>query len=354
MKTIKNPTNIQIAKELCKQNPNSKYASLLGYDKETGEIAVKDLSIFTSQPDIANEFISDMANKVIVQRAYDLFRGYEMPFSSFMKEMSRLGDAEELLTAELASTTAYTDDPDDDAQNPFDAPKPSIKLAWVKTEDKRVVSVRLNYEVWAGAFVSETGLSNISGIILKNLRDSVEEYLRGAIKADLANTSIVSKSQVITAISGAGETANAQKAYEEILELCTKMTIPSTSYNTSQVKTFTPKGRFVLVLNPRYFSSFKVNVFASLFNSDKIGEDKYFKEVIVTDYAGSADEVGVLLDEEAYLFGNRIDLAQSILNPKTMEINTYYHRWIKRAGVPFRQAVRLLGTGGVSTESAGE
>lgn len=343
MKTIKNPTNIQIAKELCAKNPNSKYASLLGYDKETGELAVKDLSIFTSTPDVANEFLSDMANKIIVQRAYDLFRGYEMPFSSFMREMSRLGDAEELLTAELASPNNWSDATS--GNDPFDASKPSIKLSWVKTEDKKVVGVRLNYEVWAGAFTSETGLSNISGIILKNLRDSVEEYLRGAIKSDLANTSIVSKSQVITAISGAGETANAQKAYEEILELCTKMTIPSDDYNTSEVVTFTPKGRFVLVLNPRYFSSFKVNVFASLFNSDKIGEDKYFKEVIVTDYAGSHDEIGILLDDEAYLFGNRIDLAQSILNPKTMEINTYYHRWIKRAGVPFRQAVRLLGTG---------
>lgn len=343
-KTIKNPTNIQIAKELCKQNPNSRYANLLGYDKETGELAVKDLSIFTSTPDIANEFLSDMANKIIVQRAYDLFRGYEMPFSSFMREMSKLGDAEELLTAELASPSDWSDSASG-SDNPFNASKPSIKLSWVKTEDKKVVGVRLNYEVWAGAFVSETGLSNISGIILKNLRDSVEEYLRGAIKTDLASTSIVSKSQEVTAISGAGETANAQKAYEEILELCTKMTIPSTSYNTSEVKTFTPKGRFVLVLNPRYFSSFKVNVFASLFNSDKIGEDKFFKEVIVTDYAGSNDEIGILLDDEAYLFGNRIDLAQSILNPKTMEINTYYHRWIKRAGVPFRQAVRLLGTG---------
>lgn len=344
MKTIKNPTNIQIAKELCAKNPNSRYADLLGYNKETGELAVKDLSIFTSTPDVANEFLSDMANKIIVQRAYDLFRGYEMPFSSFMREMSRLGDAEELLTAELASPSNWSDNTN--SNDPFDADKPSIELAWVKTEDKKVVGVRLNYEVWAGAFTSETGLSNISGIILKNLRDSVEEYLRGAIKADLANTSIVSKSQVITAISGAGETANAQKAYEEILELCTKMTIPSDDYNTSEVLTFTPKGRFVLVLNPRYFSSFKVNVFASLFNSDKIGEDKFFKEVIVTDYAGSNDEIGILLDDEAYLFGNRIDLAQSILNPKTMEINTYYHRWIKRAGVPFRQAVRLLGTGG--------
>lgn len=341
MSKIKNPTNLQIAKELCKQNPNSRYAGVLGYDKDTGEIAVKDLSIFTSTPDIANEFLSDMANKIIVQRTYDLFRGYQMPFSSFMREMSKLGDAEELLTAELASPTDWSDATN--ANDPFDAAKPSIKLSWVKTEDKKVVGVRLNYEVWAGAFTSEQGLSNIAGIILKNLRDSVEEYLRKAIKTDLASTTIVSKTANVTAISGSGDTENAQKAYEDILYLCTQMTIPSDDYNTSEVETFTPKGRFVLVLNPRYFSSFKVNVFASLFNSDKIGEDKWFKEVIVTDYAGANNEIGILLDDEAYLFGNRIDLAQSILNPLTMEINTYYHRWIKRAGVPFRQAVRLIG-----------
>ena len=70
MKTIKNPTNIQIAEELCAKNPNSRYASLLGYDKETGKIAVKDLSVFTSTPDIANEFLSDMANKIIKNIVY--------------------------------------------------------------------------------------------------------------------------------------------------------------------------------------------------------------------------------------------------------------------------------------------
>ena len=162
-KKITNPTNLQIAKELCKQNPNSRYAGVLGYDKETGDIAVKDLSIFTSTPDIANEFLSDMANKIIVQKTYDLFRDYKMPFGSFMREMSKLGDAEELLTSELASTGTWSDSTS--GNDPFDADKPSIKLAWVKTEDKRVVGVRLNYEVWAGAFTSELGLSNIAGII---------------------------------------------------------------------------------------------------------------------------------------------------------------------------------------------
>ena len=47
---------------------------LLGYDSNTNTISAKDLSLFTDTPDVANEFISDMANKIVVQRAYDLFR----------------------------------------------------------------------------------------------------------------------------------------------------------------------------------------------------------------------------------------------------------------------------------------
>ena len=336
MKVIKNPTSVQIVKELCKQNPSSRYAKLVGYDETKGTINEDALSLFTSQPDIANEFISDMANKVIVQRAYDLFRDYEMPFKVFMREMSRLGDAEELLSAELATPEDYGT-----TTNPFSANKPDIVIGWIKTEDKKAVNVKLSYEIWAGAFTSEQGLSNIAGIILKNLRDSLEKYLYGKIKDDLSDSSKVQKAVTITTISDAGETANAQKAYEEIIKLVTDMAIPSDDYNNAEVETFTPKGRGVLVLNSLYNASFDVNVLASLFNSAEIGKNKYFKEVIVAPLTGTK-QVGVYLDEEAYLFGYRFDVSDSIRNPATLEINTFYHRWIKRAVVPFRQAVRLV------------
>jgi hypothetical protein len=335
MKIVKNPTNVQIVKELCKINPNSRYAKLVGYDETTGNINEDSLSLFASQPDISNEFISDMANKVIVQRAYDLFRDYKMPFGVFQREMSRLGDAEELLTAELATPTDY-----DETATPFSANKPSIVLAWIKTEDKKVVNVKLSYDIWAGAFTSEQGLSNIAGIILKNLRDSIELLVYKAIKTDLADATKVTKSATIQAVADAGETANAQKAYEQIIKLVTDMSLPNKLYNASEVETFTPLGRAVLVLNARYKSSFDVNVLASLFNSAKIGEKQYFSDVIVADLGENA--IGCVLDEEAYLWGYRFQVSQSIVNPANLTMENYYHSWVKRAVVPFRQAVRLV------------
>ena len=336
MKVVKNPTNIQIATELCKKNPTKSYATFLEYDAQTGSINKDKLAMFGDEPSVANEFISDMTNKIVVQRTYDLFRDWDMPFKVFMREMGRLGDVEELLSAELSTA----DDYDEDAV-PFGADKPSIVLSWVKTEDKKVSQVKLSYEIWAGAFVSEQGLSNIAGIILKNLRDTLELVVYDNIRTDFASTTMFTKSRSITAIEGAGETANAQKAYEEILKLVGEMSLPSTSFNTAQVKTLTGKGRCVLVLNPLYKASFDVNVLASLFNSDKVGENKYFKEVIVAEI-GDADQIGIVLDEEAYLWGYRINVAQNIVNPANLTIEEYYHRWVKRAGVPFRNAVRLM------------
>ena len=335
-KIVKNPTNVEIVKQLCKMNPSSRYAKLVNYNEVDNSIDEDALSLFTNEPDIANEFISDMANKVVVQRAYDLFRDYKMPFDVFRKEMSRLGDAEELLSAELATASDY-----DATATPFNADKPAIVLSWVKTEDKKVVNVKLSYEIWAGAFVSETGLSNIAGIILKNLRDTIEYLVFTNIVADLSNATKVTKSATIQEISGAGETANAQKAYEQILKLVVDMSIPSTSYNTSEVNTFTPMGRAVLVLNSLYKSSFDVNVLASLFNSAKIGEQQYFSKVIVAPLTGTK-QIGVVLDEEAYLWGYRFNVSQNIINPANLTIEEYYHAWVKRAFVPFRQAVRLV------------
>lgn len=335
-KVIKNPTNVEIVKQLCKQNPSSRYAKLVGYDEDKGTINEDSLSLFTSQPDIANEFISDMANKVVVQRAYDLFRDYDMPFKVFMKEMGKLGDAEELLTSELATAEDYGDETD-----PFSASKPAIVLSWIKTEDKKVVGVKLAYDIWAGAFTTEQGLSNIAGIILKNLRDKVELIVYNAVKTDLSSSTNIETEEVIQAITNAGETANAQKAYEQILKLVRLMAIPSDDYNNAEVETFTPVGRGVLILNSAYSASFDVNVLASLFNSAEIGKNKYFKEVIVAELTGT-NQVGVYLDEEAYLWGYRFAVSDSIKNPRTLEILTYYHAWVKRGVVPFRQAVRLV------------
>ena len=339
-------TNEKIALSVVKGHPQSKYASLLNYDGNN--IDAKNLDLFVSNPDIANEFLSDMANMIVAQYCYDALRGYEMPFTSFLKPMQKIGDAEQYVTAELQSVTDY-----EAGASPFATSKPKVVVSFIKTEKKKKVQVTLNYEIWAGAFVSEGGLNSLSGIILKNMRDAVNIYVYEELTKLISSKTDITKYAVLSnPITAVGETANARACYEEIMYLVNKMQLPSTTYNKAGKKTITPKGKFYLVLNASYKASFDMNVLASLFKSEKIGESTMFKDVIIVDFPTTASTcVGVILDEEALVWGYRINTTTSILNPATLEINTFLHQWIKWGLVPVRNAVRLVTTGTGETPS---
>lgn len=333
-------TNGAIALKVCQAHPESKYANLLGYDGNS--IDASKLDLFVSHPDIANEFLSDMANTIVAQYAYDALRGYKMPFTRFLKSVQKLGDAEQYVTAELQSVGNY----DGTDTSPFSTSKPSVVVSYLKTEEKKRVKVTLNYDIWAGAFISEGGLNNLAGIILKNMRDAVDIYMYEKLTALISDAVSVPKYAVFTSpVTAVGETSNARDCYEEIMQLVNKMQLPSSVYNKAGKKTITPAGKFVLVLNASYKASFDMNVLASLFHSDKIGKETMFADVILVDFADADTCVGVILDEEALVWGYRINTTTSIMNPATLDVNTFLHQWVKYGILPVRNAVRLLTTG---------
>ena len=335
-------TNHNIAMQVAKENyykGNGNIANILKYSvDEFGNESIDDskLALFDSTPTIANEFISTMSNMIVAQYSYDVFREFKMPFMDSLKPMSRLGDIEQYQTPLLSDVEDY-----EEGKSPFNAKKPSIAISFIKTEAKKVADVRISESIWSGAFITEGGLSNIVGIILKNLRDSLSLYVYDELRKLLCDETKYTKSFTLTKLEGVGDFTNAQKSYEEILNLVTKMSLPSTDYNTEGVKTITPEGRFILYLNSNYKSSYDVNVLASLFNSSSINLKKYFKDIRVIDFPTDT-QVGIILDDESLVCGYRINEASSIYNPATMEINVWIHNWLKWGVVPTRNAVRLV------------
>lgn len=335
-------TNHNIAMQVAKENyykGNGNIANILKYRvDEFGNESIDDskLALFDSTPTIANEFISTMSNMIVAQYSYDVFREFKMPFMDSLKPMSRLGDIEQYQTPLLSDVEDY-----EEGKSPFNAKKPSIAISFIKTEAKKVADVRISESIWSGAFITEGGLSNIVGIILKNLRDSLSLYVYDELRKLLCDETKYTKSFTLTKLEGIGDFTNAQKSYEEILNLVTKMSLPSTDYNTEGVKTITPEGRFILYLNSNYKSSYDVNVLASLFNSSSINLKKYFKDIRVIDFPTDT-QVGIILDDESLVWGYRINETSSIYNPATMEINVWIHNWLKWGVVPTRNAVRLV------------
>lgn len=337
--------NLKVFKAMCHEKPYATYAKFFGYKEDsengTSNFAKKvDFKLFATEPNIANEFIGDFYNKIVAQWTVDLFeqKPLEMKFRRFLRTYGKVGDIEEYIATKLQPVVDY--DEDTAPTNPFEINKPQIVLSFIKTEDKEFSFVTLNYEQWYGAFINEGGLANLAQRILANLDDALGLDIYYKVVKDLGDTTKFTKTHTITAITGAGDEANARKAYEEIMQLRAKMNLPSKTgeFSPSGLENSgTPYSRMVLYLNTKYTASFDINVLASLFHSEKV---ELKVETIEFD-TKATDVVGILMDERSYVYGLRINFVQSIINPRNMMINTFNHKWVKRGIVPFYNAVIL-------------
>ena len=338
--------NIDYLKAMCHEKPYSNYAKYFGYQEKDGEASFTrkvDFELFAiSEPQVANEFIGDFANKLTRQHIVSLFeqKPLEGTFARFLKTYNKVGDIEEYVASKLQPVNNY--DSDTSPTNPFEVSKPKVVLTYIQTTDKQFTYVTLNYEQWYGAFVKENGLSSLAGQILSDLNTAIENDLYYKILAEISDTNkLVSKE--VAKIDDTSETTikeSTLKFYRDVLEIRTKMNLPSKTgeFNKSALENNgTPYGKMVLYLNVKYATSTMVSVLASLFNSSKIE----LKWDVVEFPSTATGVIGVLMDERAYVFGTRIKFTQSIMNPRNMFINTYNHAWYKRGVVPFYNAVIL-------------
>lgn len=337
-------TNLEILKATCHDNPFSSYAKILGYQEEDGKAIFNkkvDFTIF-SDPRIANEFISDMDNKLIHQYVVNLFeiKPLEEHFGRFFKSYSKVGDIENYITSKLQSVVSY--DSDTAPTNPFEVNKPTIVQTYIKTTDKPMDFVTLNYEQWYGAFTTEGGLQNLANLILSMLNDAIDNDIYDLVLKDLSDTTQCVSKEVTKIDETSEESLNAStKAfYTDVLMLRNAMHLPSKTgeYNKSGLRTTgTPYKNMVLYLNNKYATQSMVRVLASLFKSEKID----ITWDVVEFPSDASGVVGVLMDDRAYVIGTRINFTQSIVNPRNMCVNTYHHKWFKRGFIPFYNAVIL-------------
>lgn len=336
-------SNFNYLKAFSHENPDSGYAKLFGYKEVEGRATftknlkggLPDFTKFGTEPAIANEFLEDFYNKITAQHIVNLFekKPLDTIFGRFLKSYGKVGDIEEYITSKLQPVTDY--DSDTAPTNPFEVNKPSVVLSFIKTEDKDMTFVTLNYEQWYGAFISEYGLDGLASQILANLNEAVDLDIFDKIVKDIGDTTKFTKTMTL---SSKVTKSTASECYREILQLKKRMALPDRkgAYNTAGlVNNGTPKNHMVLFLNTACASQFAVNVIASLLNSDKI--DIEWVEVEFDDTA--SDVIGILMDDRAYVYGYRINFTQSIMNPRNMFINTFHHRWVKRGVVPMYNAV---------------
>ena len=333
--TVRNMVGAMIA-----AHPEKSYAKVL--DNGDGTFNEERLKLFSGEPTNANEFFGDMINLIGRQLAYDAFREWKNPYDVFFRDASMYADVDQFITAALADTA------DDSASfgqaspaSPFSGTLPTgLVRDYASTKWMRKISKRIAQDVWAGAFLEPAGLSSLVGILLKNMKDSINLFVYDQLTTEISSATNFPKSATLTTIAGTGDTDNARKAYEDILLLAEKMKLPSTNYNKAGIRTVA--GPLHLFLNANYKASFDINVLASLFNTAGIDVNKMFTVHVVDMPASAAKQVGFICDDEAIVLGYRYIEASSIYNPATMEMNYWQHVAIKYGIRSGRDAVRLV------------
>ena len=189
-------TNTQYLKALCHEKPYSNYAKLFGYNETEGRgtFAKKvDFTRFSSEPTIANEFLSDFYNKITIQYVVNLFeqKPLDTKFGRFLRTYGKVGDIEEYIATKLQSVIDY--DSDTAPTNPFEVSKPKVVLSFIKTEDKELTFVTLDYEQWYGAFINEGGLDKLASNMLAQLGDALDLDIYDKICKDLGDTTKFTK-----------------------------------------------------------------------------------------------------------------------------------------------------------------
>lgn len=281
---------------------------------------------------IMNEFLGKLLNKVLVQRVYDTAT-WRHPFEMFVKDGSSFGDTEELITLDTGDGEDYTEE-----SSLLRVTKPKTFVSYIYTTSRKRYPISFNENVLRGAFLKEYGIANMLSVLMKRIQLKSNQLIYNQTRDDFKK---IANEASVGVIGSVTPEADAKAVYTNIIALVENMFIPSKRYNIKGIDMNTAKGSAYLFLNANYKASFDVYVLASLFNSQNIGENKYFKEIRVIEI-DEDNVIGYVVDTDGYLIVPRIRFAGSFFDASNMVTNYWEHIWLKQGLNPFAQSLKLV------------
>lgn len=318
--------------------------SALRNDK--GEVVSIDLQKFASAVPTQqmNEFLSEIVNKIVLQRVFNLTDGAVFPYLDFQKADNEYGDAIELVAVENLPMAG-----NDYAETCDLSPNvPKVNTQYIYTTDKKFWKVSILPQVMKRAIITEGQLGALIGVIVGRLEFAYNMYLYTKISSDLKG--ITGQTITLPSLGVASTTEDAKKYLSTCIQVALKMSQFNTIFNSEGMTSITPKGSAILCLNAATFASLNVDALASLLNSDKL-DLKVFKDIRLVDFYnadGTKDTttLGYLLDKDFYMFYVPIKENTSFYCPSSLITTYWLHAWVKRGYAPFKNAVRFVASAG--------
>ena len=321
-------TNADILNTI-RSNSSAKYKELIPSANvhNYGEVA----DALASYPDLYNEFLDAIVNKIVVQRVYDPVN-WTFPFKEFMKEIDAYGDAEEILGFDVADGEDYTE-----TSTLTKVTKPKrTNVHYIATVSKKKYPMSFSMDVVKGCIVKEYALTQMVTLMMKRMRFKSDKLWYDQTLTDLATIDISEE------IGNPDTDENAKSAFVKVIDIVKQMSIPNEKYNKAGYDMAIPEGELICILNSNASANFDVRVFASLLNSARINETKYFKKIYTANFE-DPNTIGFILEGDSYLIIPRIERTTSFFDGSNLITNYWLHMWVRQGINPESQMVKLVG-----------
>lgn len=303
---------------------------------------IKNILFNDSYSPMLNEFVSNLINRIALTIIRN--KSFNNPLAVFKKGSVPLGtdiqdvyenpavaEKYELSNTEMAKLLTITN--------------PDTHVAYYRRNRQDMYTKTIPREVLQGAFVSWDKFEEfIQGITTslysgnyidefkytKELIDGV--YNQGKIRCEV--------------VSNPTDAATSKAFLKKVRALYTKMSLPSTQYNSyslftnsgKSVTTWTDKERIVLIITADALANIDVEALASAFNIDKAD---FMGRVITVDAFDNDEIVAVMCDEAFLQIYDNLFRFDEFYNARVMAWNEYLHAWGTFAVCPFANAVCL-------------
>ena len=363
--TLSNGKNLDSVQtmNLIRNNASANYQSIVPVAERTRASLQSIGQIFMTYPDILNEYLTALWNKVGAVRMR--YREYTNPLSAaFRKGELGLGEFVEEIFVGLCQ--AHQFNPELAETTVFQREIPDVKAAYHKLSLQVFYKQTIQENELEMAFTSWDNVDRLTELIVARMYNAGEYDEYQAILQLIAQN-IVKGSIKVLSVAAATETADLTKA---ILTVSDDMTLMGKLYNYAGGHTFTPKEDQFLLGDSAFWASQNVDVYAVSFNMDKVefmghrilinrlgdidterlnalfGGQPGYEEISSSDLEELNKIVAVLLDREwVQLYTKLRRTVTDPYNGDGLYFSYKYHMWDVLASSPFSNAAVFSAAG---------
>lgn len=286
-----------------------------------------------------NQFMNSLINRIGSTIVRDIT--WKNPLAIFKQGMMNFGDTIEEVHLDFIKPTIYEEQRDYLEKDVFGQAPPPSKSAFHTINRKEKFKITINRDVLRRAFLSDTGLAEMTSQIMAVAASSDEwsEFLSmtklfktydekyGFFRMQIAdmNTFEPDKNKVDAALKALRVAAN-------------KMAYPTPAFNFAAVHSYARPEDLVLIATPEFKANVDVTSLSAAFNRS----DAEAPSHIITvpgEALGMSDTSAILTSRQFLVIKDILLENRSISNPEGLYDNFWLHHWSVLSASPFTPAI---------------